>query len=65
MTSPPRDPKIPDLVSLQEAADILGMSKQAALKRAERGQLLGARAGNAWVFRRAVVEAARPAPTQE
>ncbi|MEV4521495.1 helix-turn-helix domain-containing protein [Micromonospora tulbaghiae] len=62
MTSEPRDPKIPDLLSLQEAADLLGISKQAVHKRAERGQLLGARAGNAWVFRRAVVEAARTAP---
>ncbi|WP_431895898.1 helix-turn-helix domain-containing protein [Micromonospora haikouensis] len=60
MTStPPRDPRIPDLVSLQEAADILGISKQAVHKRVEAAQLLGARVGNAWVFRRAVVEAAR------
>ncbi|TCB97593.1 DNA-binding protein [Micromonospora zingiberis] len=58
MTTPPRDAKIPDLVSLQEAADMLGISKQAAHKRAERGQLLGARVGSAWVFRRALVEAA-------
>lgn len=57
--TPSRDPRIPDLVSLQEAADILGISKQATLKRALAGQLLGARAGNAWVFRRALVDAAR------
>lgn len=66
MSSEPRDPRIPDLVSLQEAADLLGISKQAVHKRAEHGQLLGARAGNAWVFRRALVEAARqPAPVEQ
>ncbi|MFF3867336.1 helix-turn-helix domain-containing protein [Micromonospora sp. NPDC001898] len=64
-TSPPRDPKIPDLVSLQEAADILGISKQAVHKRVEASQLVGARVGTAWVFRRSVVEAARPAPAPE
>jgi hypothetical protein len=62
--TPPRDPRIPDLVSLQEAADILGISKQATLKRAMAGQLLGARAGNAWVFRRVLVEGARDADGQ-
>ncbi|MFG1847760.1 helix-turn-helix domain-containing protein [Micromonospora carbonacea] len=66
MTNPlPRDPKIPDLVSLQEAAEILGISKQAVHKRVEAAQLVGARVGTAWVFRRAVVEAARPAPATD
>lgn len=57
----PRDAKIPDLVSLRQAADILGMSKQAAHKRAMRGQLVGAQVDGAWLFRREVVEAARAA----
>lgn len=65
MSTPPRDPKIPDLVSLQEAADILGISKQAVHKRVEAAQLVGARVGTAWVFRRSVVEAARPTPAPE
>jgi excisionase family DNA binding protein len=56
-----RDPKLPELVSASEAAVLLGISRQAVLKRAERGQLLGAQAGTTWVFRRAVVEAARDA----
>lgn len=59
-----RDPKIPDLVSLVEAGDILGMSKQAVQKRAVAGQLPGARVGTAWVFRRSVVEAAKEAGTR-
>lgn len=59
MTAPPRDPRIPDLVSLQEAADIIGISKQAVLKRIMARQLPAARVGTAWVLRRAVAEAAR------
>lgn len=54
-----RDPKIPDLLSLTEAAEMLGISRQAVHKRAMRGQLLGAQVGGTWVFRRVVVEAAR------
>lgn len=65
MNTAPRDPKIPELVSAAEAAALLDISKQAVIKRAERGQLLGARAGATWVFRRAVVDAARPAPAAE
>ncbi|MCT2280879.1 helix-turn-helix domain-containing protein [Micromonospora chalcea] len=63
--SAPRDPKIPDLVSIQEAADLLGISKQAVHKRVDRGQLVGAPVGNTYVFRRVVIEAARPAPPAE
>lgn len=59
VTEPPRDPRIPDLVSLTEAAEILGISRQGAHKRADRGQLLGAKVGGTWVFRRVVVEAAK------
>lgn len=60
-----RDPKIPDLVDLTEAAAILGISRQAAHKRATKGQLSGATAGGTWVFRRSVVEAARNADNQD
>lgn len=53
-----RDPKIPDLVSMTEAAEMLGISRQAMRKRAERGQIAGAQIGEAgvWVFRRALVK---------
>ncbi|MEW2442770.1 helix-turn-helix domain-containing protein [Micromonospora marina] len=63
--SQPRDPKIPDLVSIQEAAAILGISKQAVHKRIDRGQLVGAPVGSTYVLRRAVVEAARSATPAE
>lgn len=56
---PPRDMRIPDLVGLQEAAEIMGVSKQAAHKMVRKAQLRGARVGNSttWVFRRSVVDA--------
>jgi hypothetical protein len=59
VTDPPRDPRIPDLVGLQEAAEIMGVSKQAAHKMVRKAQLKGARIGNSttWVFRRVVVDA--------
>jgi len=50
------DGKIPDLISLREAATILGMSKQAAHKYVIKGVLAGKQIDGAWVFRRAVVE---------
>lgn len=56
-----RDPRIPDLVSLRQAAEILGISKQAAHKRALRGQLLGTQVDGAWLFRREVVAKAAAA----
>ncbi len=63
MADPPRDPRIPDLVSLHEAAEIMGMTRQAAHKMVTKGQLRGARVGTTWVFRRIVVERHRkPAP---
>ncbi|WP_037684630.1 helix-turn-helix domain-containing protein [Streptomyces griseus] len=66
MAATPRDRHIPDLVSATEAAEILGISRQAVNLRASRGQLLGAQVGTTWVFRRVVVEAAaRPAPAAE
>lgn len=54
-----RDPRIPDLVSLREAAALLGITKQAAHLRVQKGQLRGAQIDGAWVFRRTVIEAAR------
>lgn len=59
MTGPPRDRHIPDLVSLTEAADILDVVRQYAHRLAERGQLVGAKVGGTWVFRRVVVERLR------
>jgi hypothetical protein len=57
MPSPtPRDPKIPDLVSATEAAAMLGRTRQAVQLAANEGRLLGAKVGETWVFRRAVVE---------
>lgn len=59
MQPTPRDPKIPDLVSAAEAATILSVSRQTVVLRAVGGSLLGAKVGGTWVFRRAVVEAAK------
>ncbi|WFE41971.1 helix-turn-helix domain-containing protein [Micromonospora sp. WMMD998] len=64
MTTAPRDPKIPDLVTATEAAAILGISKQAVHKRIDRGQLVGAPVGNTYVLRRVVVEAAAQGPAE-
>jgi hypothetical protein len=54
----PRDRHIPDLVSAAEAAAILGITRQAVQLAANNGQLLGAKVGSTWVFRRVVVERA-------
>lgn len=59
MTGPPRDRHIPDLVSLTEAAEILDVVRQYVHRLAERGQLVGAKVGSTWVFRRVVVERLR------
>jgi excisionase family DNA binding protein len=59
MTDPPRDPHIPDLVSLKEAAEILGVSRQMTHKLAVKGELRGARVGEAWAFRRVAVQRMR------
>lgn len=59
MKEPPRDRHIPDLVSLKEAADILKVVRQYAHRLADRGQLVGAKVGGTWVFRRVVVERLR------
>lgn len=61
MTGPPRDRRIPDLVSLDEAADMLGVVRQYVHRLAQSGQLVGATVGKGktWVFRRVVVERLR------
>jgi hypothetical protein len=59
-----RDPRIPDLVSLTEAAEILGITRQAVHLRALELPVLGALIGKSWVFRRSVVEAARATPDE-
>jgi excisionase family DNA binding protein len=56
VANPYRDRLIPDLVSLAEAADIMGVSRQAAHRMVIKGQLHGAQVGGTWVFRKAVVE---------
>lgn len=61
MAELPRDPKIPDLIPATEAAEILGITRQAVVLRAAAGQLLGAKVGSTWVFRRVVVERDRDA----
>lgn len=58
MTELPRDKHIPDLISTVEAKNILGISRQAVVQQAAAGQLLGAKIGGTWVFRRVVVERA-------
>lgn len=58
MTGQPRDDRhIPDLVTLHEAADIMGITRQAAHKMVTSGRLPGRKIGTAgWVFRRVVAE---------
>lgn len=51
----PRDESIPDLVTVSEAATMLGVSRQAISKMVLKGQLQGAQIGGRWVFRRAAV----------
>lgn len=47
-----RDPNIPELLSLREAATALDYnSKQGLLDRVARGEIPCARVGNSWVFR--------------
>lgn len=71
---PPRiDNKIPDLVSLAEAAAILGTSKQLVHRDfVQKGLLAGKKIGGTWVFRRihvemflAALKAAKDPPTAD
>lgn len=59
MTEPRPDSRIPDLVSLREAADILGLKRAMTHRLAKTGQLRGRKVDTAWVFRRGVVEKLR------
>lgn len=59
MTDPLADSRIPDLVSLREAAGILGLKRAMAHRLVQRGQLRGKRVDSVWVFRRNVVEKLR------
>lgn len=63
MASTPHDPQLPPLMSVTEAAAELGVTRQAILKMAGNGHLLGRRAGSTWVFRAAVIRAAKRART--
>lgn len=50
-----RDGRIPDLVTVTEAAHMLGITRQAISKMVHKKQLRGAQIGGRWVFRRAAV----------
>lgn len=45
--------EIPRLVSVAEAAEILGISRQAVAQRLDAGSLIGTRVGKVWVIPRA------------
>jgi len=60
MSNPPPDPRIPDLISLKEAAEILGVNRQYVHRLVQAGTLRGKQVGEYWVFRRAAVEALTP-----
>nr|WP_297429782.1 helix-turn-helix domain-containing protein [uncultured Actinotalea sp.] len=47
---------VPELLSVTEAARLLGVSRQAVLQRVESGSLPATRVGNAWAIQRAAVE---------
>ncbi len=50
------DRGLPKLLNLKGAADLLGVSPQYVHRLAERGQLVGAKIGASWIFRRVMVE---------
>lgn len=53
------DRHMPKLLNLNGAAEVLGVSPQYAHRLAERGELVGAKIGASWLFRRTVVERLR------
>jgi excisionase family DNA binding protein len=53
------DRRMPKLVNVEGAAEILGVVPQYAYRLAEQGQLPGAKIGHAWIFRRVEVERVR------
>lgn len=59
MTEPTPDPRIPDLVSLREAAGILGVGRAYTHRLVASGALRGKKVDSTWVFRRSVVEKLR------
>lgn len=56
MTEPAPDRHIPELVGLEEAAELIGVSKTYAHRMVMRGELRGRRVGKVWVFRKVVAE---------
>lgn len=48
---------VPELASVTEAAEQLGVSRQAVLQRLEAGTLPGQKVGNGWVIPRAALQA--------
>jgi excisionase family DNA binding protein len=50
------DRHMPKLLNLNGAAEVLGVSPQYVHRLAERGELVGAKIGSSWVFRRVTVE---------
>lgn len=57
MPSKPADPAPGDLLTTKELAAYLRLNERTVLKLASQGELPGARLGNQWRFRRAVVDA--------
>jgi predicted site-specific integrase-resolvase len=56
-TPTPQDRHIPELLTLKDAADKIGISRQALHKAASKGQVRGALLGQGvWVFRKVVIE---------
>ncbi|UNX55244.1 helix-turn-helix domain-containing protein [Georgenia sp. TF02-10] len=53
---------VPELLSVTQAAEQLGTSRQAVLQRLETGSLAGQKVGNAWVVQRAAVDRREPRP---
>ena len=57
MPAKPSEPAPSDLLTTRELADYLRLNERTVLKLASQGELPGARLGNQWRFRRAVVDA--------
>ncbi|HEY6117217.1 MAG TPA: helix-turn-helix domain-containing protein [Candidatus Dormibacteraeota bacterium] len=53
--NPRTDKRMPALLSLSQAATVLGVVRQYAHRMAKRGELPGQQVGETWVFRTAVV----------
>lgn len=55
METPPPDPRIPPLLSAQQAADELDITRQAVVRAAKNGRIAGRLVGGTWVFRAELV----------